>query len=222
MRTLSLFAILFIFAVAANGQNVISVNASAEVAVPADRIAFQITVNAEADSPGDAYRLHKKREEVLVRLLNKHGIKEDRITFEPISIQKVDSRRYDGEGKEGVQTRQTVILTLENFDTYEQIQLALIENNFDSFSGNFLSSETEKGEDRALQKALKIARDKADVIARQTGLLIQGIKNISHSYRQPSPQPLMEMSAMRSSDSLMEFDQSVKVTATVSVTYTFK
>lgn len=223
MRVLSLFLTLFIFTAAGQAQNEISINAAAQVLVPADNIAFQINLNAEGDTPQEAYDLHKEREKVLVRQLKKHDIKDEDLKFEPVSINKRYNGSYRNKEEKRIQTRQIVIVTLDNFDIYEQIQITLIENNFDEFSGNFTSSESEKGENEALKEALKIARDKAEIIASETGVTISGIKNISHSYSSRPPRPMMEMTASKASDgNLLEFDQTVSVSANVSVTYEFQ
>ena len=223
MRALTLFITLFIFTATGQAQNEISINAAAQVLVPADKIAFQINLNAEGDTPQEAYDLHKEREKVLVRQLKKHDIKDEDLNFEPISINKRYNDSYRNKDKKRIYTRQNVIVTLDNFDIYEQIQITLIENNFDEFSGNFTSSESEKGKDEALKEALQIARGKAEIIASETGVSITGIKNISHSYSSRPPRPMMEMTASRAADnSLLEFDQTVSVTANVAVTYKFK
>jgi uncharacterized protein YggE len=203
-------------------QNVISVNASAEVLIPADKISFRITLNAEEETPQEAYDLHKERENVLTDLLKKHEINEKNINFEPILITKRYNNRRPENGQKGIITRQTVILSLDNFDKYEEMQVTLIENGFDEFSGNFMSSEFKKGETEALTNALKTAREKADIIARETGLTIRGIKDINYSYNQDPPRPMMEARASSDSGSLMEFDQSVSVSASVSVSYHFE
>jgi uncharacterized protein YggE len=223
MRALTLFLTLFIFTATAQAQNEISINAAARVLVPADKISFQINLNAEGDTPQEAYDLHKEREKVLVRQLKKHDIKDEDLKFEPISINKTYNSSYQNKKKKRIQTRQNVILTLDNFDIYEQIQITLIENNFDEFSGNFTSSESEKGKNEALKQALQIAREKAEIIASETGLTISEIKNISHSYSSRPPRPVMEMTASKAADGgLLEFDQTVGVSANVSVVYTFK
>jgi uncharacterized protein YggE len=223
MRALTLFLALFIFTTNGQAQNEISINAAAQVLVPADKIAFQINLNAEGDTPQEAYDLHKEREKVLVRQLKKHAIKDEDLNFEPISINKRYNDSYRNKEEKRIYTRQNVIVTLDDFDIYEQIQITLIENNFDEFSGNFTSSESEEGKNEALKEALKTAREKAEIIASETGVSISGIKNISHSYSSRPPRPMMEMTASRAADSgLLEFDQTVSVTANVSVTYKFK
>ena len=222
MRIISIILTLFVISGTTKAQDVINIRASAKALVPADKIAFQINLNAESDTPQAAYKLHKKRENILVQLLKKHDIAEKNINFEPISISRATDNRYNESGKKFVQTRQRVTLKLTDFSLYEDIQLTLIENDFDEFSGSFISSELEKGENEALKKALKIARDKANIIATETGLTISGIKNIDYSYNQSGPQPMMEMTARTSSANLMEFDQTVSVSATVSVMYNFE
>ncbi|NIT56840.1 MAG: DUF541 domain-containing protein [Aliifodinibius sp.] len=223
MRALIFLLTLFIFTTSGQAQNEISINAAAQVLVPADKIAFQINLNAEGDTPQEAYDLHKKREKVLVRQLKKHNIEDKDLNFEPISINKTYNGSYRNEKNKRIKTRQRVTLTLDDFDIYEQIQITLIENSFDEFSGNFTSSESEKGENEALKQALNIAREKAETIATETGVTITGIQNISHSYSSRPPRPMMEMTASRAPDSsLLEFDQTVSVSANVSVTYKFK
>lgn len=204
-------------------QNELSINASAEVLVPADKITFHINLNAEGDNPQETYELHKEREKVLVKQLKKHDIKEEDLKFDPISINKTyNGNRHSNEEKR-IQTRQSVILTLDDFDIYEEIQITLIENDFDEFSGNFTSSESKKGEDEALRKALQQARAKAEIIVEESGLTIKGIKSINHSSSSRPPRPMMEMTASKASDgNLLEFDQSVSVSANVSVTYEFE
>lgn len=221
MRVLTFILTLLVITGTADAQNVININATADVLVPADKIAFNININAEGDTPQQAYDLHKKREKVLVQLLKKHDIQEENINFQPISITEVTQGRYDDERQEFIRTRQRVTLTMDDFELYEQIQLTLIENNFDEFSGDFMSGETKQGEDEALKKALEIARDKATIIAGETGLTISGIKDISYSYSRNGPRPVMEMAMQKSSDSLMEFEQTVSISASVSVTYNF-
>lgn len=221
MRAFTFILTLLLFTTAAQAQNTITVNSSAEVLVPADEIIFRINLNAEAETSQEAYILHQDQEKTLVQLLKKYEIAEKDIDFKPIRISRVDERRYNSSGKKFVRTRQAVTLSLDNFDVYEKIQITLIDNGFDNFSGRFSSSASTEGKDEALKKALKIAREKANIIASQTGVTISGIKDITHSYNHGQPGPVMEMAATRAMDSLMEYEQAVSVSANVTVTYTF-
>lgn len=224
MRTLTLCLAFFLFAGSTQAQeDVISINSSASIEIPADRIAFNINLNAEADTPRKAYDLHQEREEVLLELLNKHKIEEENIDLEPISISRTNTQREDQEPR--IRTRQRVLLTLSDFDLYEEIQIALIDSGYDEFNGNFISSESESGKDEALKQALRTARDKAELIAEESGLQLSSIKSIDFSYNQSPPRPMMEIAAYQRDQSksslVSEYAQTVSVSADVSVQYSF-
>ncbi|SMO43298.1 SIMPL domain-containing protein [Fodinibius sediminis] len=204
-------------------ENALSVNASSSVEVPADGINFNININAEAGSPQEAYDLHQQREKVLIDLLRQHDIPEEDIQFEPVAINRVSTRREDPETR--VRTRQQVSLGLSDFTEYEAIQIALIENGYDEFSGNFTSSESDTGRDQALKEALGIARNKAELIAQESDIVITSVKSINYSHHDAPPRPLLEAAAFsdKSAGSLVtEYDQMVTVSATVSIQYDFK
>src|SRR5699024_11692986 len=102
MRNLSLLLLLPLLLLPAGSadaqdENTISVHASASVEIPADRIAFNINLNAEADTPQKAYELHQEREEVLLELLKKHQIEEEHINVEPTAIARHNTRNENQE-----------------------------------------------------------------------------------------------------------------------------
>ncbi|MFH5832883.1 SIMPL domain-containing protein [Halalkalibaculum sp. DA3122] len=207
-------------------DNIISVTASGEVELPADIIQFNINLNAEADTPQKAYELHKEREKVLVDLLDRYEVNEDQIRFQPISIQKRYTDEYvpggERERKEIFQTKQQVSLALRDFEIYEQIQVTLIEHSFDQFSGNFLSSDQQQGEDEALRQAMRKAQNKVDIIAEEAGVVLGDIKSINYHESQYYPGQRMESMAMKAADSpsLMQYEQTVILEASVTIQYT--
>ncbi|HLR26359.1 MAG TPA: SIMPL domain-containing protein [Fodinibius sp.] len=224
MRTLALFLSLFIIAGATYAQEnqTITINSRASVEVPADRIAFNIQINAEADGPQEAFDLQKKREQMLIELLKKHQIKEENIQFDPISISKINQHRKEVEQK--IRTRQEVTLSITDFSKYEQIQLSLIDNGFDEFNGQFKSSEAEQARDDALIEALEEARRKAELIANQSGLTLKGVKSIDYSnHAGPRPVAMRDYvaTAKESNSMISEYDQTVSISAAVSVQYHF-
>jgi uncharacterized protein YggE len=209
----------FVFA-----QGVISVNASSEVQVPADKISFTINVNAEAETSQKAYELHQDREKVLVGLIEEFNISEESIKFEPVSVTK--DRNINHSQKNGqVRTNQRVVLTLDDFDLYEKIQVELINNNFDEFNGKFISTKEENGKDEALKKALKLVREKAELIAEETNTTITGIKEIYYSHSQTPPRPVHakeEISMSYKAGSIMDYPQSLTIQVHVSIYYHVK
>lgn len=199
-----------------------TISAEGSVELPADIIRFDINLNAEAEAPQEAYNLHKKREDVLVSLLNKHDIEEDEIRFEPISISKSNSGPHYSEQETRYQTRQAVSLKLTDFEIYEELQVALIEAGFDNFSGSFSSTELENGKDRALQKAIETAREKADLIARESGVTLGSISGINYSHGQDRPVYARSSDMMMlesSGGQLTQFDQVVTVTANITIEF---
>ncbi len=206
-----------------NGSNTVSVTAQGEVELPADIIQFNINLNAEGDTPQEAYNLHKKREKVLVRLLQKYEIKEENIRFQPLSISKRYEEDYSTgkrDRKEIFNTSQQVSLQLKDFDIYEKIQVTLIEHDFDQFNGTFLSTEQKQGEDEALRKALQKARQKAEIIAEESDITLGTVHNINYHESQFYPGRQRETMAMSpDSQSLMQYQQTVVLQASVTIQF---
>lgn len=198
-----------------------TISATGKVEVPANQIQFRINMNAVAESPQQAYALHQKREEALVDLLKKYEVTEKDISYEPISISKI--RHYDRENADKVeyQTQQTVALTLHDFEIYEKIQVGLISHGFDNFSGHFTNTEIEKAKNEALRRAINEAREKATLIARETGVSLGPVTRIDYSFDdvQPYLREEMQMKAVASDSGLMEYKQSVSVSARITIHY---
>lgn len=201
-----------------NASSSISINMSATELVPADIIVFNININAEAKSPQDAFNAHKQRETVLASLLKEFNIKESEINFQPIRINKRNN--YNNPREDMVQTSQQVSVNFSDFDMYEKIQLTLIENGFDSFNGQFSSSEMDKGKEKALVSAIENAKERAQFIAKKSGVQLGKITTINYSDHQINrPQLTVESDAFRGKSSMMDFAQTVSVTANVSFVF---
>lgn len=224
MRYLFLTVTLFVISssVSAQQSDLLSISAEGSVELPADIIQFNINLNAEADSPKEAYSLHQKREQALVELLDRYDIDEKDIRLEPIGINKSNGNVRYNEGKPTYQTRQAVSVKFTDFDIYGTIQVALIEEGFDSFNGSFLSTESENGKDEALKKAINIAKEKALLIAREAGVELGSIKGLSYSHNQYQPvyARSQNMVAMESTNNaLLKYEQVITVTATISIEF---
>lgn len=203
----------------AETERSLSVNMGATEYLPADLIVFTINLNAEASSPQQAFEDHKKKEELLAVLLKKHEIDSDNIRFEPVRM----SKRYrNNEESMVTQTNQQVSVTFSDFSLYEEIQITLIENGFDTFDGRFSSASLEEGKKRALISAIKLAKEKAELITETAGLSLQGIQSLSysdHQIRYPQASRSMDMMMAESKSGMMDFEQQVSVTANISVVF---
>lgn len=202
-----------------NPQRTISINMSATELIPADLIVFTIDINAESKNSQEAYTTHKKREAVLASLLKKFEIEEKDIHFQPISINK--RTNYNNREVVTVQTSQQVSVSFSDFGIYEKIQISLIENDFDSFNGSFSSTKMDEGKEKALISAIQNAKERATFITQQSGVKLGKISTINYSEHQIS-RPQMNYEAkglMANSDSMMDFAQTVSVTANISINF---
>ncbi len=218
----TLFIFLLFIGCSAHAQvtdNIMSIDMSKSVQLPADLIIFNINLNAEGSTPKEAFSLHKKREQLLASLLKDLQIDAKDIKFQPVQI----SKRYRNDNKNLYsQTTQQVSVTFSDFGIYEQIQLTLIENGFDSFNGNFSSTRLDEGKDKALELAIEAAKSKAQFIAQKAGIKLGAIKNINYSEFQVS-QGYRMMEAKISSDSeLMDFPQTVTVSGSIHISFNIK
>jgi uncharacterized protein YggE len=201
-------------------DHVLSISVEEQVEMPADIIQFNINLNAEAETPQAAYQLHNKREEVLVNLLEKYDIAEEDIIYQPISIHKTNDYRREENEKTTYQTRQSVSLTIKDFKIYEQIQIGLIENGFDTFSGLFMSTKAELGKKQALKKAIQAAKEKAQLIAEEAGLQLGDILRINYSEHQYRPYPRANgYVALSETVQLTQYEQTVTFSALVSIDF---
>jgi uncharacterized protein YggE len=211
------------FTAYAQSQNVISVNVNETVDVPADQIQFIVNMNAEGDSPEEAYELHRQREQALVTMLEEFDISEEDLRFEPMSISKRTTGTYErgGEEKQVFVTRQQVAVTFEDFDIYEEMQIRLIGEQFDDFRASFMSSESEQAKDEALQKAIGKAREKAEIIAQASAVTLGRVHNISYGYNAVEPVMRFEaiMDRAQAPSGLLEYDQMVSVQASISMEF---
>lgn len=216
-----LFATLFGLQQNHSDSSTLNISAEANVEVPADIIQFNINLNAEEDSPQAAYDLHKQREKVLVELLEEYEISEDEISFQPISINKINQNRtVREEDRPRYQTRQQVAVRFSDFERYEAVQIGLIENNFDDFRGTFSSTEAENGKDEAIKKAIRSAKEKAHLIADESGVTLGKIKNITYHNNQVGPFNEMAVRAQSDQSSqLMQYPQNVTINANISVEF---
>lgn len=226
MKKFTLIPALFLFLIGCAAQaqlpessQTITINMSATEQVPADLIIFNITINAEADTPQEAFDLHKQREAVLASLLQDLEVNEEDINYQPIRINK---RNVNNSRDRYSVTNQQVSVSFSDFDLYEKIQLTLINNGFDMFNGRFSSTKMEEGKEKALSAAIEAARERAEFIAEATGVSISKVKTINYSDRVFMPyQESADISMMRSAPapSMMDFAQTVSVTTSISIVY---
>jgi len=202
-------------------NGLIHISMSATEYVPADRIVFNININAEERTPRQAFRKHKEQETLLASLLQEFEIEDEDIRFQPIRIDKTyRNNRNDQQSR----TNQQVSVTFSDFSMYEEIQLTLIENSFDSFNGTFTSSEVSAAKEKALMSAIELAKNRAQLIANASGVELGDVFQITYSEHTAQPYQASRMESVMvvadaGAPSMMDFDQVVAVTANISIQF---
>jgi uncharacterized protein YggE len=209
-------------------ERTITINMSASEILPADLIVFNVTINAEGETPQEAYELHRERESLLASLLKELDITEDNIDFEPVRMNRrqINNNRYnDQEPQYTTITNQSVSITFNDFSLYERIQLTLIENDFDTFNGQFSSTKIAEGKEQALIVAIEASKERAELIARTSGVEVGDIYTINYSDHQigiPRKGNSMEMMSLAADASMMDFTQTVEVRSNINISYLIK
>jgi len=217
---MSLLAFLNLPAQPNPDQSRITVDATGEVLVPADRIHFRVNITQFKQDAREAFQLHKEQERYLTELLLDEGIEDSNITANPISISHV--RRYSNTEQSGYETQQQVMIVMDDVTQFESMQIKLIENGFTNFSGSFSADNLDDASDDALRNAVVEARRKADLLAEAAGKEITDVVTINyHSNRSyASRSSNMEMVAYDAgSGSLLQFERTIPVRENVSMQF---
>ena len=222
-----IYLFLFIFATACgtiaqttsplpNNQNKIVIDATGEAQAAADLLNFNIHLNRFDADAESAFEQHKELERFLTDLLLNRGFDPDDINANPISI---SPRRYSDE--QGFETSQNVSIQMDDITEFETMQIELITNGFDSFSGQFSSSEVDAAKTRALTHAVEQARSNAQVLADAAGKQLGEVISIEFtSSSGPVYREAMALSRADMSDGgMLQFQTSIPVQQNVRVVF---
>lgn len=197
-----------------HAQDTIHVNSTAEIRIPAHQVRFDITITATERTPAQAFQSHKRQEAFLADLIRERKLDEGLLSFEPITLQQ----RYNRDEQQ-FQTRQQVRLRIDSLEQFEEIQMLLAEHQFEQFQASFHADGKEQALEEALRNAMKLAEEKAGLLAESAGRKLGQVHTIEHN-TQSGPGPVYRMEALQmDSSSMLDFEASVPVSATVSVTY---
>lgn len=196
----------------------LNISMTAEKAVPADRLIFQIVINSEGENPEAAYRKHKEKESYLADILKEFDISDSDIDYQLLRMnQQFDNR----ERKDIIRTNQSISVQFSDTRLYEEIQLRLIENGFTTFSARFIASELQEAKEAAMRAAIAKAGEQARIMAEASGADLGPILTMSYSDYNIGPASVMRSDAMmtESSSSMLDFEKTIMVNASVSITY---
>jgi|AntRauTorckE6833_2_1112554.scaffolds.fasta_scaffold07555_2 uncharacterized protein YggE len=191
--------------------NYITISSIGEAVVPADFAVLSITISVSNPDAARAFELHKERESYLANLLTDMEFSDEKISYEPISIRPIQQR----DGAIHTTTSQNIRLELDNFDQLSELQIQLISNEFNNFSGSLASSQIEEGNNNALRQAVENARADAELLAEASGKVLGDVLWIDHSSdRGYRPAASFETAQLRVADygpSLGDFSQTITV-----------
>lgn len=197
----------------------ITISSSGEAIVPADMAILSVTISVTNEDAEHAFDLHKERESFLANLLTDLELPDEKISYQPISIRP--NRQRDGATH--TSTSQNVTIELDNFDQLSEIQLKLISNEFDNFSGSLASTQMQEGAEEALKKAVENARADAEILAEASGKQLGDVLWIDHTsdglYR---PAKLSESVRLQTADygpSLGDFSQTISIQKRIQIKF---
>jgi uncharacterized protein YggE len=203
--------------------------AEGDVDLPADRVAIHVNINASDESkPAKAYDRHLELELKLVKLLQEFQIPDTDITYSLLTIGR-QSYYDDHDQKSVIGTSQSVSIHLDSISRYTELQLKLISAGFQNVSANYFSSEAKAGEKVAMKRAIQRAKEKAAILASESGRKLGKILRVSdteeteprlsESYRMNSDEIKLQAGVV---SSLSQIPQVVKVHAQVKVLFELK
>jgi uncharacterized protein len=176
MKKLSIL-LLIIYSFKAIGQTIspenrIVVIGMAEVEIPADRVVFQVSLaTKEENDVKKAYDSHKRKELNLLSFLSDLKIPNKNINYTLINISKrivYEDILKENTRKTYYETSQTVTITIDSLKKYSPFILKLIDAGFDDVSTSFTSSRINNFHDKLLEKAIEMAKKKAQVMAKSS------------------------------------------------------
>jgi len=211
------FVVLFQTTNTYSQPGTITIETAGEIEVAADLIYFQVNITQFDKDAREAFQRHKEQENYLTSLLKDEEIDERHIFANPISISET---RWQQEGS-GFETRQQVTIRLDDVTRFESMQIALIENGFVNFSGNFSSTKIAEARDEALSKAVKEAKRQAEILADAAGKKIATIQSIEYGspYDHYPKLRSASMAFEADSGSLLQFERTLPVKESVKVVF---
>ncbi|AKQ44844.1 hypothetical protein TH63_03150 [Rufibacter radiotolerans] len=233
-----LFALLLFASTIASAQmiapeNRIVVMGEATIEVPADQVSFNINLTStDTLSLDKMYAKHKAMEAKIVRILKDLKIPSNKISYSLFSVGKRPSYADKDEDRvwyfEGTQE---ISFTLDSLKSYPAIRDRLIREGVITFGSAFTSSKVEAMKKEVLAKAVKVASEKAETLAKAGNRKIRRIVKIAdtddsdpmfNNYSNNESYAVAGASADREEENLIEIPQNISVSATVKVTFQLK
>ena len=170
--------------------HVITATGSASVDFEADIIIWRGSFSATAWTSQDAYSEIKRDADLVKGYLTSNGISEDEIVFDSVDISRTYHDNYDANGNyvgseaDGYQLTQSVTVSSNNLDVVEKISRdisSLLDKGIEltSNSPEYYYSDLDALKLDLIDKASVNAKDRIDIIAKNSGAKLGKLKNSS-------------------------------------------
>ncbi len=168
----------------------ISATGSASVDFDADLVIWRGSFSATAYSSQEAYSVIKNDAETVKNYLLSNGLSEDEVVFDSVDIGRTYSDVYDVNGNyagsqaDGYELTQRVTVTSENLDVVEKISRdisSLLDQGVElsSWSPEYYYTDLDALKLDLIDKASQNAKDRIDIIAKNTDSKLGKLKNSS-------------------------------------------
>jgi uncharacterized protein YggE len=208
-------------------DNKIVVLGQARIEVPANQVNFVVSINAtDSESLEKAYEKQAAFEKSLLKIFKEEKILNSNVKFSLVSV----SRNQDYNTKQFNYTcMQSVNFSIDSVKQTPRIQELLIKNGFNNFNSSFTLKDMDKYKKEIIEKAVKVAREKAQTIAAISERKIKRIVKVMDTEEtDPSllnfsgGQPMMKSESYLMSNRSISSDGLIDIPQTVSLSYTVK
>lgn len=232
-RLLMLAPLALVAAAAAQAQDdhhmsplqTLVVNASADVARAPDLAIINAGVQTDAATAQAAMADNARKMAAVIATLKQRGVADKDMQTSGLSLNaQYDYRQGNTPKLTGYQATNTLTLRLRKLDSAGAMLDSLVTAGVNQINGpTFDLSDPEAALDEARQKAVQMARTRADLYAAAAGLKVKRILSIAEGGA-PAPQPVFlkaaRMAAATPADATTELAPGeISRTATVSITF---
>lgn len=209
MKTIFLLVTLAFAAVPAFAQNnieppLITVTGQAEVRVPPDEVLFTLAVE---NVDKDMLVANKKTDDSVKQILaiaRRHNVKPEDVQTSNISVQpkyNTDDMEYEARRNVkrvliGYQVSKTVAVRLREISRFDEMLADILKAGITRLSNmEFRDSQLRKHRDEARRMAMRAAKEKADLMAREIGQSIGPAYSITETTRDYAPRAMQNVSS---------------------------
>lgn len=208
--------------------NTVLIGADGNFEAEPDTVLVQFNISAQADKLPDANQNASRSAEQVRQLLRSNGIDPKNAEIGRFSVQPVYDYKTPKRKLVGYRVETNISIKLKDFAKVGPITQGLTEMDVsDSQSLSYLLDDMDAAKVKAIEDALRRARDEAGAVARFSGRTLGELSYTSVDVREPSPivRPMMMAMDKQAGPANPTTDfgaQKITVTAHVTALYTLK